>query len=1244
MAKQIKSEEIIERGALSEHIKQAETLIQLYDKWDEKLKEVAKDSKKLVETLDTTNVKDLRKLAEEQKKVNKAFDQSTEIGKKKAKIDQQLQMLRSKEGKELEKRKIQLQEQRKQVKDQIRLNREQEGSIEQLRRKLSLVTNAWKKLSKEERENTKRGRRIVESKKKITNELKRLEQATGDARRNVGNYSSALDGLKGKVKGVTGLLANFGVALGGGAAITGIFNLNKELAKAEQTARTLFDVSNEGARQLAENATKIAKVYGDDVNEVLKTANVLQEEFGLSEQASLNLIEQGYEKGLNASGKLLNNTKQYATQLRLAGLDAEQTFSFIAETERRGVFSDKGIDAIKEATISLREMTPATQAALESIGLSADQIQKDINSGAKTYFDVIQEISAKTGEFGEQSQQAGMILADVFRGAGEDAGQFIFELGDLNTNFDDVENTTTDFQQSINNLTESWYDYIFGINDAGGVTQKLSGIIQFLANNLSTIIGVVGRLVFGWVTYKATVFAVNQLNRAAVAINIVRTQGLRALFIQQTATTAATTSATVAQRGLNVAMRANPIGLIIAGLATAASFMFSYAGSTNEAANQQKNLNDEEERGIQLRAERLGQQKDIDQNYKRRETLSQAQLKILKRQLEAEIDLAEQADLNIENTKEEINVIKERKKAIEEQIDSLEEDIKTASGPQASIIGAALAEQISSRKYELNQLNKTLKELREQGSELSDDEEANIELREEQLKVINSLIKDSGGYSLSLRNTTENIKKQNDAVKNLIPLQRELFERQIEGSGDEESIIRLDADNEKAELREFKREYLRTKKEIIGEDATLNKIELAQFKELRDQIEEELRLSLLEMNTEKREASIKIEQEIAENELTILENKMKRELSEVKGNDEKAVKERNAIRDKYIKQRGKLIDEITAKEIDAIDNEIAYWEKSGKPLAEEKIKILEQEKKILKQKAKEQHVQLQEEREEVQQTNDAYQNMANTQQMINDAFRVYSDERIKMLDKEIAKIDELVNASKDREKELSELRSKEGADVAESLAFEQEKQAEALARKQELERKKRRTELATAVIQLVTSKIEQGSNNPTGEAFTEIASIQGFIQSLPQFWEGTDTTVGDKLGMKYSNERDGVIARIDPSEMVLNKDKVDSLRGMGVNSTDDIVNVAKMWKSSDAIQSSHDFGIVQTAKPQFDSKGIESKLSKLESENSQMKGYLKELSSRPSHVFEGKMMNDYFDFIEKKISNNKEIKTYRRFR
>ena len=67
-----------------------------------------------------------------------------------------------------------------------------EGSIEQLRQQLSTTTSAWVKLSKEERENTKEGIALTKQKKDLTEELKRLEKATGDTRRNVGNYSEGM--------------------------------------------------------------------------------------------------------------------------------------------------------------------------------------------------------------------------------------------------------------------------------------------------------------------------------------------------------------------------------------------------------------------------------------------------------------------------------------------------------------------------------------------------------------------------------------------------------------------------------------------------------------------------------------------------------------------------------------------------------------------------------------------------------------------------------------------------------------------------------------------------------------------------------------------------------------------------------------------------------------------------------------------------------------------------------------------
>jgi hypothetical protein len=54
------------------------------------------------------------------------------------------------------------------------------------------VTDQWTKLSKEERENTDAGQKLVAQKLKLTEELKRLEKQTGDTRRNVGNYSEGV--------------------------------------------------------------------------------------------------------------------------------------------------------------------------------------------------------------------------------------------------------------------------------------------------------------------------------------------------------------------------------------------------------------------------------------------------------------------------------------------------------------------------------------------------------------------------------------------------------------------------------------------------------------------------------------------------------------------------------------------------------------------------------------------------------------------------------------------------------------------------------------------------------------------------------------------------------------------------------------------------------------------------------------------------------------------------------------------
>ena len=74
----------------------------------------------------------------------------------------------------------------------IAASRSQKGSIEKLRAELAAVTIQWKRLSDEERNNTEDGKKLTAQKKALTDALKEEESATGDTRRNVGNYRDAI--------------------------------------------------------------------------------------------------------------------------------------------------------------------------------------------------------------------------------------------------------------------------------------------------------------------------------------------------------------------------------------------------------------------------------------------------------------------------------------------------------------------------------------------------------------------------------------------------------------------------------------------------------------------------------------------------------------------------------------------------------------------------------------------------------------------------------------------------------------------------------------------------------------------------------------------------------------------------------------------------------------------------------------------------------------------------------------------
>lgn len=78
------------------------------------------------------------------------------------------------------------------ITDYVQAGEGQNLTIEQMRKLLSAVSVQWAQLTEEEQNNTEEGKALTATKTRLTEELKRLEAATGDNRRNVGNYTQSI--------------------------------------------------------------------------------------------------------------------------------------------------------------------------------------------------------------------------------------------------------------------------------------------------------------------------------------------------------------------------------------------------------------------------------------------------------------------------------------------------------------------------------------------------------------------------------------------------------------------------------------------------------------------------------------------------------------------------------------------------------------------------------------------------------------------------------------------------------------------------------------------------------------------------------------------------------------------------------------------------------------------------------------------------------------------------------------------
>ena len=347
------------------------------------------------------------------------------------------------------------------LRQSIRVTNAEVGTLESKRAVLARLKNEYDKLNTETEEGARAAAIYSEEIEKLTLDVKAQEKSIGDTRRNVGNYEEAIQsavgsmipfggqlqqitasgggvkgalsmittGIQGATRAAIAFIANpIGAAIAAlaaiGAATKAWFDYNNEIRETNQLLAGITDQTGDTLDNIRRQTAAIEETLGVGAEESAKAAKVLVEQFGISYEEALDKMQTGILATNGANDELLASISEYSTFFADAGFSVDEFTSIVNAGFDLGIYTDKLPDALKEADISLREQTKATTEALtNAFGEEfTGDILNQINIGALSTKDALTLISLEAEKVGLTAEQAATLTADVFRGAGEDAG------------------------------------------------------------------------------------------------------------------------------------------------------------------------------------------------------------------------------------------------------------------------------------------------------------------------------------------------------------------------------------------------------------------------------------------------------------------------------------------------------------------------------------------------------------------------------------------------------------------------------------------------------------------------------------------------------------------------------------------------------------------------------------------------------------------------------------------------------
>ena len=321
-----------------------------------------------------------------------------------------------------------------------------------LRKELGLTGLTTKQLAQEQR----RLKTILASTtpntaayKQYKKELQAVNGRLGELRVGAKKTGGIIGKMKASFGGIGALAAGaFGIGAllkFGNVAADNVSILNK----VKSTLQQITGLKGLELKRATAGIKGVADAYQKDTKQMSEAVHNFAEGMEIDFNDALDLVKQGFLDGADANEEFLDKLREYPVLLKEAGFSAEESIALMTQEVKSGIYSDKGVDAIKEANLRLREMTPAAKEGLEAIGISSEKVQEELTNGSKTTFEVMQQVSKKLSELPPQSAEVGQAIADIFGGPGEDAGlKYLANLQNINLETSKLTTTSNEYLEA----------------------------------------------------------------------------------------------------------------------------------------------------------------------------------------------------------------------------------------------------------------------------------------------------------------------------------------------------------------------------------------------------------------------------------------------------------------------------------------------------------------------------------------------------------------------------------------------------------------------------------------------------------------------------------------------------------------------------------------------------------------------------------------------------------------------------